>query len=162
MFKKLNKVVFGIIHRFSSATFRLFGFDNYAWCATSFVVAGVTSLFLYNEAMKLAAAEKDPEIAQMRQSSALFGVIVMVFLAGVVLYFRKDIRKVATKHYDLGNQVSLGFSLFGWGFVAVYALSLSFSYWPGNLDMLIFGIGVMFLLSEPPPMEERMNRAFRK
>jgi len=71
MFKKLNKVVFGIIHRFSSATFRLFGFDNYAWCATSFVVAGVTSLFLYNEAMKLAAAEKDPEIAQMRQSNAV-------------------------------------------------------------------------------------------
>ena len=160
MFKKLNGVVFGKLHQFSSMTFRRFGFDNYSWAAVLLFGAAAASLYLYRLANNLASSESNPKIAGMRERAAVGGVAVFVVLAVLVLCGRKHIRKYATRHYDLGQQVDPLLSFFGWFPVVAYFLSLPFMFWPGVLDMLLAGVGFMFLLSEPPPMEERMNRAF--
>mgnify|MGYP001580621188 FL=1 len=86
---KINKMVFGWLHKLSSATFRRFGFDNYAWSVALFVAAAVASFFVYRLAMSLAVMETNPNIAGMRQRSAFGGIMIFVVLAGFVLHQRK-------------------------------------------------------------------------
>jgi hypothetical protein len=161
MLKRVNKAVFGSLHRFSSLTFRWFGLDNYGWAVLLFLGAAIASLYLYRFAGALAATEADMRVADMRRTSAFAGVVVFAGLAVVILASRKSIRKYATRHYDMGGRISSPLSFFGWFPVLTYLLAQPFMMGPGNLDLFLAGLGVMFALSEPPPMEERMNRSFR-
>jgi len=162
MLAKLNTLVFGLVHRFASLTYRRLGIDNYTWSVTFFTLAAMTSFYMGKVATELAITEERVEIAEMRRSSALIGVVFFVVMAGYVLYFRKAIRKYATRHYDMGNGLNPWISLLFWYCMVIYFGTLPFMRWPGVLDAFLVGIGLMFLFAEPPPMENRLDRALNK
>lgn len=137
------------------------GFDNYTWTSVFFFVAAVESFYMYKLAMRLAAAETDPKIIDMRHSSAYLGIFVFTILAIAVLIFRNKIRKYSTRYYDFGNNLSHQVAFIAWLPIVLYVPSLFVGVFPGTVDFLFFGIGLLFLISEPPPMEQRMNRTFR-
>jgi hypothetical protein len=61
----------------------------------------------------------------------------------------------------MGNGLNSWISVLPWLTFILYFGSMPFSHGLGNLDAFLFGIALMFLFSEPPPMEDRMERAFR-
>jgi len=157
----LNKVTFGLIHRFSSLTYRRLGMDNYTWSAAFFAGAAYASVYLARNAIQLGLGE-ETSIAEMRERSAYLGLVFFIGMAVLVLYFRKEVRKEATRYYDMGNKINPWISVFPWLSVIFYFVTLPFMYWPGVLDVLLVGIGLMFLFAEPPPMEERVDKEFKK
>lgn len=153
------------MHKLCNFTYKKFGIDNYVVGVAFFLLALCASVKIYMVAQRMADADVLPEVALFRIQSAQFAACFFGLLAVFFLAVSKTLRYYLQMAHDTNTAETQPMIIvaLNWAPVAMYLHNVALAaighstYW-NMLDCGLIGVGIMFLRSKPPLMEERMKK----